>query len=77
MNGIENWSGLRDAFAVTGNSQTGYNIVGSGFSNGSALRQAFLVKGLVIPVPEPDCFTMVVVAALITFLVKYYCAVKC
>lgn len=65
VKGIQNWTGLTVAGAVSGDPINGYNIVGSGIISGN--RHAFLVKGIT-SIPEPSSLLFVIISVLMFFL---------
>jgi uncharacterized membrane protein len=65
VTGASNWSRLYSANAISGNSTTGYNIVGQGLIGGET--RAFLIKGLttLTPVPEPSTYALATIASVL------------
>ena len=68
VTGASNWSRLYSANAISGNSTTGYNIVGQGLIGGET--RAFLIKGLttLTPVPEPSTYALATIASVLMAL---------
>jgi len=68
VTGASNWSRLYSANAISGNSTTGYNIVGQGIIGGQ--NRAFLIKGLttLTPVPEPSTYALATIASVLMAL---------
>lgn len=68
VTGASNWSRLYSANAISGNSTTGYNIVGQGLIGGET--RAFLIKGLttLTPVPEPSTYALASIATVLMAL---------
>lgn len=58
--GISQWTTLSAATAISGNSNTGYNIAGWGVIDGA--ERAFLVTGVMF-VPEPSTYVLAAIAA--------------
>lgn len=57
VTGSGSWSQIYTANSISGNSSSGYNIVGQGLIGGD--RRAFLIKGLTLTsVPEPSGFAL-------------------
>ncbi len=62
--GIGSWTSLTAATAISGNSVTGYNIVGWGVAGGA--ERAFMVTGVMF-VPEPCSYLLGAISACMLF----------